>query len=164
MTLLLINKFKPSVIHIVKNNLFNKSINFVKINSLSKKIIGKDVLYFQNKTLTSEVMEENINVLNHEQYFNGEKIFLSENLPIGAIQGGIVIFDGEKENYGKTVIIQGTDGFNIWYGNLNNINVEIYTYVEKNSLIANANGDFIYLTIEKDGKYYNYEEYKNSKN
>ena len=37
---------------------------------------------------------------------------------------------------GNTVIIQGVDGVDIWYGNLTNVSVKLYDYVEKDKLIG----------------------------
>ena len=88
---------------------------------------------------------------------------MSTNLPIGAIESGVVIFVGEKDNYGSTIIIEGVDGYNIWYSNITDINIKIYDYIEKGSLIANAKDSKIYLLIEKDNKIYSYNEYKENK-
>ena len=161
LNILIINKFYPDFTLKIKNDIFNKSFNFVKINALSKKIIGRNVFYFENKNSLVNISNNEINNAISEKYYDGEKFYVSKDLPIGTIQSGIVIFKGEKENFGNTIIIQGTDGYNIWYGNLSNINANLYTYVEKNSLIGSSKDNYIYLLIEKSGNYYTYEEYKN---
>ena len=43
---------------------------------------------------------------------------------------------GEKEGYGNTLIIQGADGVDIWYGNVNSTSLKLYDYIERN--IKNA--------------------------
>lgn len=98
------------------------------------------------------------------KYYDGEKFMVSSNLPIGAISSGVVVFIGNKNEYKNTVIIQGIDGFNIWYGNVKDVNVKTYDYIQEGNLIGAADGDFIYLLIEKNNEYYTYEEYAKLKN
>ena len=80
-----------------------------------------------------------------------------------AIESGIVIFKGNKDGYNDTVIIQTSNGYDMWYSNLKNINVNIYDYVNKNDLISESN-DKLYLVINKDNKFYTYKEYLSEKN
>ena len=47
----------------------------------------------------------------------------------------------------------------MWYGNLQNINVELYDYVEKGKLLGEAKGTNLYLVYQKDGEYVDYKEY-----
>ena len=161
---LILNKINPLFLTKIKDDLFNKSFNFVSVNKFSKKILGRDILYYQDVSNNlQEASLENVNFGSTHKYFNGEKYEVSRSLPIGSFQSGIVIFSGNKDHFNNTLIIQGVDGFNIWYGNLKNINVNLFDYVEKNSLIGEANGDEIYILIEKNNKYYTYEEYCKNK-
>lgn len=162
--LLIINKYNHSFTLNIKNSLFDKSFNFIKINKISQKVLGKDVFYYQDNNNDSiEVLANNYDTSNNEKYLDAEKLIVSDNLPIGSISSGVVVYIGNKENYGNTVIIQGIDGFNIWYGNIKDINVKNYDYIEKQSLIGAADGDYIYLLIEKNNKYYSYDEYVQNK-
>ena len=161
--LLIINKYNHALALEFKNDLFNKSFNFIKINKISQKVLGKDVFYYQKNSDTSLVLSSNFDSNIKEKYYEGEKMNVSTNLPIGSISSGVVVYIGDKDNYGNTVIIQGVDGYNIWYGNIKDINVGLYDYVEKQNLIGAADGDFLYLLIEKDNKYYTYDEYKQNK-
>lgn len=161
--LLIINKYNHALTLEFKNDLFNKSFNFIKINKISQKVLGKDVFYYQKNSGASQVLSSNFDSNLKEKYYEGEKMNVSTNLPIGSISSGVVVYIGDKDNYGNTVIIQGVDGYNIWYGNIKDINVGLYDYVEKQNLIGAADGDFLYLLIEKDNKYYTYDEYKQNK-
>ena len=69
----------------------------------------------------------------------------------------MVIFVGEKENYGNTVIIEQVNGVEVWYSNIKS-SVKIYDYIEKGSLIGEADGT-LYLVFKKDGNILNYEDY-----
>lgn len=161
--ILILNKYDSSLIIKFKNSLFNKSFNFIKVNKVSQKLLGKDVLYYQNGGNTSLVLSNNYGINDKEKYFDGEKIKVSSNLPIGSIKSGVVVFIGNKENFNNVVIIQGMDGYNIWYGNLTNINVKLYDYIEEQNLIGTADGDYVYLLIEKNNKFYTYDEYIQNK-
>ncbi len=62
--ILIIKKHNPKFINDIKNEIFNKSLNFIKINKLSKKIIGKEVLYLkndENKMVNSEEFHKSCN-------------------------------------------------------------------------------------------------------
>ena len=85
----------------------------------------------------------------------------NKNTPISVITSGIVVFLDEKEGYGKTAIIQGIDGYDIWYGNITDSSVKLYDYVEKGFILANSNDDFYYNVFYKDGNKVSYEEYYN---
>ena len=71
-----------------------------------------------------------------------------------------MVYIGEKEDYGNTVIIQGVDGVDIWYGNLTNVSVKLYDYLEKDKLIGETLDDTLYLVIKKDNEYIKYEDYQ----
>lgn len=74
-----------------------------------------------------------------------------------------MVFKGNKDEINNLVIVQSSDGFDIWYGLLENINVNIYDYINEGSLIGSADKVF-YLAITKDNKFYSYDEYKEIKN
>ena len=74
------------------------------------------------------------------------------------IESGVVVFIGEKENYGNTVIIEQVDGVETIYGNVNINTIKIYDYVEKGELLGEVNGNKLYLSFQKDGEYLDYKE------
>ena len=161
---LILNKFNRNLSLEFKNDLFNKSFNFVKVNKISQKVLGKDVFYYQGNDNSMQVLSNNFNSFDKQKYMDAEKMVVSSNLPIGSISSGVAVFIGDKENYGKTIIIQGLDGYNIWYCNIKDINIKLYDYVESQSLIGSADGQYIYLLIEKNNKFFTYDEYIKNKN
>ena len=68
------------------------------------------------------------------------------------------MFIGPKEEYDNVIIIQRIDGIDEWYGNISNVNVKLYDYVKKGSLLGEVY-DYLYLVYKKDGNVLNYEEY-----
>ena len=85
------------------------------------------------------------------KYNKGVKLTLSNNYAIPIIKGGIVIFSGEKEGLGKTIIIQQSDGIDVWYSNLANTTMKLYDYVEDNAVVGEAKNNELYLIFQKDG-------------
>ena len=98
----------------------------------------------------------NVKYINKGSYLDGIKVDVRDNL-VETFASGIVVFVGKKDGYNNTVIIQGSDGYDIWYGNLEDINVQIYDYINKNTIIGETNN--LYLKALKDGKVIKTDEY-----
>ena len=76
---------------------------------------------------------------------------------IKLLNGGIVVFIGEKEGYGNTVIVQQSNGTDAWYGNIKKVDVKLYDYLEKGETLGKAS-EKLYLVFQKDGEYLDYKE------
>lgn len=143
-----------------KKQVFETSISFASINNWYQNKFGS-ILPFDIKDNTLPVNKNQPDIQNIVKYHDGIMADKEKGSVIEALNSGIVVFLGEKENYGNVVIIQGIDGVDVWYGNIENINVSLYDYVEKNAIIGSAKEDHIYFVVQKDGQYLDYEEYKN---
>ncbi len=141
-----------------KKYLFEKSLSFNKISSTYNKLFGKTLPLDLDKGTAKTVFNDGISYNNIEKYNNGFKLTLTNNV-VQSLYDGIVVFIGEKENYGKTIIIQGTDGVDIWYGNVLNVNVTLYDYINKDTLIGETIDENLYLVFNKENEYLSYEEY-----
>lgn len=139
-----------------KKYLYNQTFNFAFINNLYNKYLG-NIVPFKDKTET--VMADELIIKEKHQYYNGVKLEVGENQTIKNKVSGIVVYLGEKENFGQTIIIQGSDGIDYWYGNLENINIKLYDYVEQNYVLGNNKDTYYYMAFAKDGEYLNYEDY-----
>ncbi len=141
-----------------KNNILNNNINLTFFNKLYNKYIDK---YIPFDVLEKEqvVMKEGLVYESKEKYKNGVKLKVGKNYNLYSLKGGIVVYIGEKDGLNNTVIIQGTDGIDYWYSNIENLSIELYDYVEKDTLLGTSIDDYIYLTFLKDGEYIDYEEY-----
>ena len=135
-----------------------ESLSFTKINNLYQKIFGKVNVLEEDNSIP--VFLNTINYSKMENYKNGLKLSVNAQDVINVITSGIVVFIGEKNDLGNTVIIQGNDGVDIWYSNITDTDIKVYDYVEAGTILGNASSDYIYLTINKDGKYLSYEEYQ----
>lgn len=134
----------------IYNKVYNSNFSFAVFKNIYNTYIG-NVIPFQNIFNEKKVFDEKLEYKSLSKYNKGVKLTLNPNYPIPIIKDGIVVFVGEKEKLGKTVIIQGSDGIDIWYGNLSNTNMKLYDYVEKNSIIGEAKNNELYMIFQKDG-------------
>ena len=143
---------------LVNKYLYEDSLKFTKINNWYQDKFGKLLPKVDN---SEELVlnSDDFKSYKYTAYKDGVKIDISKGSPISLLNGGIVVFMGEKEDYGNTLIIQGNDGIDYWYGNITNVGVNLYDYLEKDTLIGEAKDDYIYLVLQKDGQYLSYEEY-----
>lgn len=140
-----------------KNNIYNNKINFAYFNKIYNKYINKYLPFDIYKEQV--VMKEGLVYKEKEKYLNGVSLNVGNNYNMYTLSGGIVVYIGEKEKLGNTIIIQGTDGIDYWYSNIENLSVNLYDYVEKNILLGTSINEYIYLTFMSDGKYLDYEKY-----
>lgn len=140
-----------------KEYVFTESLPFTKIKGWYEDLFG-EVLPTQDNTQT--VFNGKLVYKEISEYYDGEKLLVSKNTLVNNITSGVVVFSGEKDNYGNTVIIQGIDGVDIWYGNLENVSVSLYDYIEANTVIGETKDEYLYLVIKKDNEYIKYENYQ----
>lgn len=140
-----------------KEYVLTESLPFTKIKGWYEELFGEVLPKDDNNKM---VIKGHLVYKNIENYKDGEVLTLTTNTLINSLQSGIVVYCGEKDDYGNTVIIQGVDGVDIWYGNLTNVSVKLYDYVEKDKLIGETNSDLLYLVIKKDNNYLKYEDYQ----
>ena len=159
LSLLVFLKYDKNNKGIVYKYLYEKNITFSGINSWYKKHFG-DITPFQDlvKENTKLVFNDSLVYKDVSVYKDGVKLKFDDNYLVPIIESGIVVFVGNKDDYGKTVIIEQTDGVVVWYGNVDNINVSLYDYVSKGEFLGEANGSF-YMVFQKNGKYIKYEDY-----
>ena len=149
-TILSIIKLTPDTKNTIKKELFETNLNFSVVNKFLSKIFPKEE--------SKPVNDEGIKYKKQSSYLNGVMIEMSEGESINLIESGIVVFIGEKEEYGKTIIVQQSNGVDVWYGNVDNINVNLYDYVNKNTVIGTSK-DKLYLVFQKNGEFLDYKNY-----
>lgn len=134
------------------NILFKNNIDFAYIRSKTSYLFGKLILN-QEKYVSSEKF----------RYYKIEKIEdlylleVDEKYVINNIKSGVVCFIGEKEGLGKTIIIEGDDGITISYSNIENINVNLYDYIESGVIIGNTIDNKLIMSFKDGDKYLSYE-------
>lgn len=153
-------KASPNFKKFIEDKIFSQNFQFAKINNWYQKYLGgiipfKDV--FKDNTVT--VFNEKISYNDSKNYKDGCVLSVDEDYLVPVLESGLVVFIGEKEGYGKTVIIQQVDGVDVWYSNVENINIKLYDYIEKGSALGNVIDNKLYLVYQKDGKMLDYKEH-----
>lgn len=153
-------------IHLDKSNaenykkmLFETNLSFTSFENWYEKYFGK-VLPVEINTPTVPVSKTSNEFKSVTKYEDGVACKMAKGSTISTLNSGILVFLGEKEKYGNVAIIQGIDGVDIWYGNIENISLSLYDYVEKDTLLGTSKEEDIYLVFQKDGQFLDYEEYQ----
>lgn len=141
----------------IEKNILSKNISFSSIKTLYTKYFG-DVLPLDSYLSTETVFNEKLTYKEINKYKDGISLTVDNNYLVPVIYSGIVTFIGDKEEYGKTIIIE-SDNVIIWYSNIENTTIKLYDYVEKGSYLGETINDKLYLLFKKDGKVVNYKEY-----
>jgi len=143
----------------INKNVYQTNFSFAKINKLYEKYFG-NIYPLEGLAVTTEpVFNEELIYSEKEDYKEGVKLVVGSNYLVPVLESGIVVFIGEKENYGNVIIIQQVDGTDIWYVGIDNSNIEIYDYVEKGNLLGESISNEIYLYYQKQGEFIDYKDY-----
>ena len=116
------------------------------------------ILPIKKEVNTEKVFNEKLKYSSSSVYLDGVKLEVTSNYLVPSLREGMVVFVGNKEGYGNTVIIEDLDGIYNWYGNIDNTSLKLYDYVDKGTLVGEVNNT-LYLVFSKGDKYLNYEEY-----
>lgn len=152
-------KQNPNLKGILKENVYEKSFKFTKSKKLYEKYFGN--ILSLDKVIKEEqpVFSEKLSFEKSENYEKGVKLKVPKNYMVPTLESGIVVFIGEKENYGNTVIIEQVDGIDTYYANVNTNNIKLYDYIEKGELLGETKGSNLYLVFQKNGEYLDYHKY-----
>lgn len=144
---------------IIKKNIYETNISFTSIKNFYSKYLGGVSILDNFVSNTKPVFNEKLVYKSSSKYYNGVKLEVENNYLVPVLKSGIVVFIGEKENYGNVIIIQGMDGVDIWYGNMSTTSIKLYDYIESGDLLGETTNNYLYLVYSKNGEYLNYEEY-----
>ncbi len=142
MIIITISNYSPKFRNFLINEVLNKSMNFSKVNNLLDKVTN---VYKKEETKNVS----NIITNNSEKYKDGIKYFVKDNENVLVKNSGIITYIGNKEGYNNTVIVQQSNGFYAWYGNIKE-KVKLYDYVEEGSVIGLASGEYYYVLLKDD--------------
>ena len=145
----IINK-SSNIKDLIYDNVYVNYINFSYIKNIYNTYLG-NVIPFQDIIKEEAVFNEKLKYRDKSAYNNGVKLSLDNNI-VSILDSGIVIYIGNKDDFNKTVIIENSDGVEEWYGNLDNVKVNLYDYVSKNDILGDALNNTLYLEFKKDNK------------
>ena len=159
LVLAILSKSSQTYKDLIVSNIYEKNISFAKIKKIYNKYLGG--ITPLDKAIEKEitVFDEELSYEEASIYHDGVKLTVNNNYLVPIQEEGMVVYIGEKENYGDVVIIEGVDGVDIWYGNMEKISPKLYDYVEKNAYLGTTKDNILYLAYQKNGKFLDYKEY-----
>ena len=156
---MIITKNNPKLKKYIKENIYEKSFKFTKSKEVYEKYFGNVLSIDKVIKETKPVFSEKLSFLKEEKYNNGVKLKVNDNYLVPNLESGIIVFVGEKENIGNSIIIEQVDGIDTMYSNIKNNKYKLYDYIEKGELLGEVNGDNLYIKIKKNGEYLDYKNY-----
>lgn len=142
----------------ITKNIYTDNISLAKIKSLYDKYLG-GIIPFDTNNNSQMVFKDTLSYKSKINYLDGVELTVDNKYLVPVIKSGLVVFIGSKENYNNVIIIQGEDGIDIWYGNMETSSVKLYDYIEAGSLLGEVKDDKLYLVYSKNGEILNYEDY-----
>lgn len=152
-------KSDSSIKNGILKQVYDTNFKFTKIKSVYEKYFGNILSVDKLAIDEKQVFQESLSYQKANSYLDGVKLKVSENYMVPVLESGIVIFMGEKDGYGNTVVVEQVDGIDVYYSNISTDGIELYDYVEKGKLLGEAQDEKLYLVFQKDGSYLNYKEY-----
>lgn len=159
LTCLISFKEKPNLKNIVIKYVYSDNINFMKLKNIYNKYFGKILSVDRIVPTEEKVFDEKLSYKKSSIYKDGVELIVSDNYLVPNLESGIVVFMGDKEGFGKTIIIEQINGVDVWYSNINVTDIKLYDYVEKGKLIGEVSGNKLYMLFQKDGKFLDYKKY-----
>lgn len=152
-------KVKPDLKEDIQKVVYEDQFSFAYVNNLYKKYFG-NILPFENIVPSdNSAFNEKLEYSEANLYKDGVALSVTSNYLTPVLESGIVVFIGEKENYGNTIIVQQINGVDVWYGNVEQGDLKLYDYIEKGSLLGEVVDNKLYLVFQKEGKFLDYKEY-----
>lgn len=139
---------------------YNTNFSFTSVNNLYQKYMGSPLPFkdfFEEKT--QPVFNEKLEYQDINLYKDGAELKVNTGYMVPALESGLVVFIGDKDEYKNTVIVQQINGIDVWYSNVAVSNLKLYDYIEKGSLLGEVKSNSLYMVFKKDGKVLNYKDY-----
>ena len=156
---MIIVKENPKFKTIIRKNVYEASFKFNKTKKAYEKYFGNILSIDKISPTTKEVFAEKLHYSDSSTYKDGVKLKVSKNYMVPTLESGVVVFIGDKKDYGKTIVIEQTNGISTWYGNINTNNIKLYDYIEKGTLLGESINSKLYLVFQKEGKFLDYKKY-----
>ena len=155
---LIVFKKNPEYQKFIQRKVYDNNFPFVDFKQVYDKYIG-NLFVFSKKPDTKPVFGEKLTYQNINEFNNGAKLEVGLEYLVPALESGIVVFIGEKDDLGQTIIVQQVNGIDVWYNNVEAKEIKLYDYIEKGSLLGKSLGQEICLYFKKDGNFLDYKQY-----
>lgn len=156
---LILSKKDTNIKKIIMENVYEKNFKIIKARELYSKYLGNILPIKKIDIEDDQVFNEKLTYDSKSVYKDGVVLGVTENYLVPSLGDGVVIYVGEKSDYGMTVIIEQTDGVDVFYSNIEPIDIKLYDYVPKGKLVGEAKDNKLYLVFSKEGKYLDYKDY-----
>ena len=142
MIVITVSNYSEKFRNFVINDVLSNSMDFSIINKFTSKFTN----IFKSEDGTTLVSSNNIK---EEKYLDGIKYLVGDNESVKIKSSGIVTYIGKKDGYNNTIVIQQSDGYYAWYGNVKE-SVKLYDYIESGNVIGSASGEYYYVLYKDD--------------
>ncbi len=156
---LIISKMNPEYKKVIKEKLFEENFSFSSVRNFSEKYLGGLLPFDKITSEEKSVFDEKLVYSELKKYKDGAELKVTDNYLVPVVESGIIVFIGEKDKYGKTIIVQQMNGIDLWYSNINIGDHKLYDYIEKGDLIGESINNKIYLSYQKNGEFLDYKKY-----
>ena len=135
------------------------NLSFKQIELIYQKYFGF-LVPSQKEEETELVSSEKLIYKEEKELENGGvRLTFNGQQEISALVDGLVLFVGEKEGYGKTLVLEQTDGVEAWYVGMDTSDLKIYDYIKKGEMIGTSQKEYIDLYFKKKGEVVSYQDY-----
>lgn len=142
----------------LNDDVMGQNISFSKVANIYNKYFGNIIPFEDLIKNDKTVFNEKLSYEKIESYEDGFELTVKKDYSVPVITSGIIVFIGEKEGLGNTVIIQGTDEIDYWYSNVENLNGNLYDFIDKGKLLGIVKGDKLILTFKKGDENLDFNE------
>ncbi len=153
---LIATKKSTTAKEVIYSEVYQKNFQFATVSHWYNEHFGS---LFPLKNTTEPVFQESLVYQSSHLYQDGVELEVANQYMVPVLESGIIVFVGEKEGYGSTVIVQQVDGTDVWYGNVTIHDLSLYDYVEKGTLLGETKSTKLYLAFQKEGAFVDYKEY-----
>lgn len=152
-------KANPNQKELLERKLYEESLPFQQVKLVYEKYFGNLLSIDKKIKKVEPVFQERLVYKEKKAYENGVQLSVSNHYMVPILESGIIVYIGEKEKTGNTIIIEQIDGIDTYYGNISINNKKLYDYVEKGEILGEVNNKELYLAFQKKGEYLDYNNY-----
>lgn len=139
--------------------IYSYNFSFLEIEDFFKKNFGSIIPSTSDKKGTQVVSSEKLEYKKLTEIEDGVLLLVDKGQVITSLESGLVVFIGEKEEYGNVLILEQVDGVEAWYIGITLDEFNLYDYVEKGTIIGESSNTEIKLLFKKNKEGVDYKTY-----
>jgi stage IV sporulation protein FA len=149
---LIITNFDKDIRSEFKRIVLEENINFGKFKKIYNEFVG-------GKEKEDTLVVSLTNLIDYEKIDDSYRVKVTSDDAIEFMASGFIVYVGNKDDLGNTVIVQGNDGVDIWYSGVSLNDKGLYDYVSSGDILGNSEELYVTISIYEDGNLLKYEEY-----